>query len=439
MNADQIKVKDNIQRQGLNLWFKKNCKGTLEYATGVGKSRCGVLAAEYVVSQIPEASILIITPTQAIRDEAWVDEFKKWGASEVLENNVDIQCIQTAYKYERKHYDLVIADEVHNYLPEAGNKDFQHFKFFQNNVYDKILALSASIENKLKPRLWGIAPIVHTISTTEALKLGLISSFKVFNVGLELSAIDRKDYDEASKIFDETFDIFKDGRGYRNIQILFKCLNPHFFKHYCTSQGFGPDEYYTVKNWPHRCKDAMNARKNILYKAGCKQTAIEEIVKMFPKRRGIIFSQSIDFVEDVKQTLDLIDTNISHTYHSKITKKNRKIVLDDFNDLSTPSRIIISASALNEGVNLEQISLAIIASGTSKEKDFIQRLGRTVRLEEDKEAIMVRLYIKNSQEEKWLESSQENFRGEFLNNINELKFINNAQRSNIINESRYSI
>ena len=324
-------------------------------------------------------------------------------------------------------------------MPEATKKDFQHFKFFQNNVYDKILALSASIENKLKPRLWGIAPIIHTITTTEALKLGLISSFRVFNIGLDLSPLERADYDEANKVFDETFDIFKDGRGYRNIQVLFKCLNPNFFKHYCVNQGFGPDEYYRVKRWPHMCKDAMNARKNILYQAACKQEAIKDIIEMFPDRRGIIFSQSIDFVENVKQTLDVVDKEVAHTYHSKVTKKVRKERLDDFNDLSTPSRIIISASALNEGVNLEKISLAIIAAGTSKEKDFIQRLGRTVRLEEDKEAIMVRLYIKNSQEEKWLESSQENFRGEFLNSINELKFINNAQSSNIINESRYSI
>ena len=87
---DLNSIKDKVQRKGLNLWFKNNCKGTLEYATGVGKSRCGVLAADYVVSQNPEANILIITPTQAIRDEAWVDEFSKWGKSDILENNVEI-------------------------------------------------------------------------------------------------------------------------------------------------------------------------------------------------------------------------------------------------------------------------------------------------------------------------------------------------------------
>ena len=431
-------IKDKIQRKGLNHWFKAKCKGTLEYATGVGKSRCGVLAAEYVVAQNADAKILIITPTQAIRDEAWVDEFTKWKQASLLEHNVEIQCIQTAYKFIGHHYDLVIADEVHNYLPEVTNKDFQHFKFFQHNTYDKILALSASIETKLKPRLWGIAPIVHTITTTDALKLGLISSFEVFNVGLELSEVERIGYDEASNTFNETFDIFKDGRGYRNIQILFKCLSPGFFKHYCSLQGYGPEEYNMMKSWPNKCKNALNARKDILYRAGCKQFAIGEIVKIFPDRRGIIFSQSINFVEDVKATLDMIDPEISHSYHSKITKKVRKERMDDFNDLSTKSRIIISASALNEGVNLENISLAVIAAGTSKEKDFIQRLGRTVRLEEDKKAIMIRLYIKDSQEEKWLESSQENFRGKFLNSIDELKNIEGSSDDNIVDESKYS-
>ena len=71
-------MKDRIQKEGINKWYQAGCNGTLEYATGVGKSRCGVLAAGWLVKSKPDASILILTPTQTIRDQAWIAEFKKW-------------------------------------------------------------------------------------------------------------------------------------------------------------------------------------------------------------------------------------------------------------------------------------------------------------------------------------------------------------------------
>ena len=108
--SQRNEIKDKIQRECLNIWYKKGCKGTLSLPTGVGKSRTGVLAAEYIVKNNPNAVILILTPTQTIRDSAWKDEFAKWGHSSIFENNVEAVCIQTACKYEGMMYDLVIAD-----------------------------------------------------------------------------------------------------------------------------------------------------------------------------------------------------------------------------------------------------------------------------------------------------------------------------------------
>lgn len=410
-------IKDRIQRNGLNKWFLKNCKGTLEYATGVGKSRCGVLASLFVKSKKPDAKILIITPTQAIRDEAWVGEFSKWNAQNVFNINVEVQCIQTVYKWKNRHFDLVIADEIHNYIPDVSKKDYKYYEFFENNKYDRILGLSASIATDLKPRLWKVAPIVDTITMTKALELGLVSPFKVYNLEVKLTPEEQEAYSKATKVFDETFKIFTDSRGYRNIKILYKCFDPKFFKQFCANQGYSPEEYRGMRDWPKRCSQAMKERKEILYNAENKVAAISKIVDKFSDRRGIVFSQSIDFANTVAHELG---NEISHVYHSKISKKIRKKKLDDFNDLETPSRIVVSASALNEGANLNKLSLAIIASGTSKEKDFIQRLGRPVRLEEDKTAIMIRLYVKDTKDEDWMRSSQENFIGTEVSKVTQI-------------------
>lgn len=414
-------IKDEVQRKGLNIWYQRGCKGTLEYATGVGKSRCGVLAAQFVAKSKPNAKILIITPTQTIRDEAWVQEFNNWEASKLLNVNVNIQCIQTVYKWKNQHYDLIIADEIHNYIPDVKKDDYQYYKFFENNTYDKILGLSASISNDLKPRLWKVAPIVDSIDTEYALQLGLISPFTVYNLKVDLTPEEKIAYDKATRVFEKTFSIFTDSRGRRNIQILFKCLNPHFFKQFCINEGYSPDQYREMQNWPRLCQDAMKARKEIIYNSENKIQAIADIVEDLQDRRGIVFSQSVDFANNVTRELG---KETAVPFHSKMTKKVRKQNLDDFNDLNTSTRMIISASALNEGANLKDVSLAIIASGTSKEKDFIQRLGRSVRLKEGKQAIMIRLYVKDTQDEKWMQSSQENFFGIDIENVSQIHNLN---------------
>ena len=45
---DVFKLKDKIQRDILNKWYLMGCRGSVVVCTGVGKSRIGVLAADYV-------------------------------------------------------------------------------------------------------------------------------------------------------------------------------------------------------------------------------------------------------------------------------------------------------------------------------------------------------------------------------------------------------
>lgn len=106
-------VKDKIQRDCLNKWYLADCKGSLELATGIGKSRCGILASEYFAKKNGyDYKILIITPTTVIRDSSWVNEFKAWGSLETFNRCVRIECINTVYKWKNQHFDLVIVDRI---------------------------------------------------------------------------------------------------------------------------------------------------------------------------------------------------------------------------------------------------------------------------------------------------------------------------------------
>ena len=64
-----------------------------------------------------------------------------------------------------------------------------------------------------------------------------------------------------------------------------------------------------------------------------------------------------------------------------------------------------STKALNQGLDIPNANLGIICGITSKSLSMIQRVGRLIRFEEGKIGKVVILYVKESQEEKWLKNS----------------------------------
>ena len=82
--------------------------------------------------------------------------------------------------------------------------------------------------------------------------------------------------------------------------------------------------------------------------------------------------------------------------------------------------VLSTARALDEGANLPRVTFAIIAAGTSKEKSQIQRLGRIIRYEDDKEALLIRLYAKGTKDEQWLKSSQWRYETVYIDEPNEI-------------------
>lgn len=407
MAVSRNEVKDKIQKIGVNKWYLNGCRGTLALATGVGKSRCGVLASQWLVGFRPDARILILTPTQTIRD-GWRDEFKKWGSEDIFTYNVGCECIQTAYKHVDREYDFVICDEVHNYL--SSGEEYEYFKFFENNTIHRILGLSATIDKDLLPRLNTIAPIVYSIDTAKAVELGLISPFTIYNIPVELTSYEKNKYDVIDSEFHSTFQLFN-----RDLNLMFKCLKDKAFFQRHLINRFGLNIYNrqeideTVKkyeSYPYRCNKAMRERKEIIYSAENKINAIVEISKMFGKRNGVIFSQTAKSADKISSLVG----DICVSEHSGIKpKKKRTENLRKYGDRRTKVRRISAVKSLNEGANLPGTDFIIVGSGTSKLGTFLQRVGRAVRFEEGKQADIIRVYVRDSQEEKWLQSSQEGY------------------------------
>ena len=70
--------KDKEQRDHLLRWNDAGKKGTSIAATGLGKTRMGLLALNDILEDEPFKRALIIVPTENLRDNEWLNEFEKW-------------------------------------------------------------------------------------------------------------------------------------------------------------------------------------------------------------------------------------------------------------------------------------------------------------------------------------------------------------------------
>jgi superfamily II DNA or RNA helicase len=181
------------------------------------------------------------------------------------------------------------------------------------------------------------------------------------------------------------------------------------FRHFAAKLGHGANAFQNANSYLKSSDkalqgqagayyNAMRKRKNICQNNENKISATKQIIDIFPERNGLIFSATTEFAESLQNELG----DICMTFHSKIKRKDQELIVKRFKDKRTKIRFLSSVQALNEGFNVPDCSLAIIAGSTSTKRTFIQQLGRVVRKQPDKEAIIINLYTPGSQEEVWM-------------------------------------
>lgn len=139
-------------------------------------------------------------------------------------------------------------------------------------------------------------------------------------------------------------------------------------------------------------REALRARheaKRIALNAGRKIEKLEEILERLRGHKIIIFSRYADVVREISKKL-LIPKILHDT-----PKDERRRYLRMFREGKV--RIIASAMALDEGVDVPDASAAIIISGTSSHREYVQRLGRILRPKEDK-ALLIELITERTLE-----------------------------------------
>lgn len=375
-------IKDNEQRKALNKWAQNNYCGSIIAGTGFGKSRCGVVSINHVLNILGKQNALILVPTVQLQDQ-FKDEFTKWGYDSCLDR-VDIMCYQSAYKLVDKHYDIVVCDEIHLGLSK------EYIKFFKNNTYDKLLCMTATMpeDASKKIQLFKLAPTVYTITLDECVAMGLVSPYEIYCIPVELTFGEQLEYDSIQQDFvkhkmwlgPEAFDMAK-----------FFIANKQ-----CTSE----EKYHAAGFYK-----TIRERKKVVDTAHNKVSKFKAIVEANLTEKIITFGGLNDFTDQLAESV----SPLAEVYHSKRTLKQRKNALKRFKD--DDINILCSTKALNQGFDIPNANIGIICGLTSKALSMVQRIGRLIRFEKGKTGKVYIIYVKNSQEEKWLNKAVENLKG----------------------------
>lgn len=375
------------QQEAVKHWIANKGKGTIEGATGIGKTRIGLMTIKALLKKYPQFRVLVVVPTTALRDQ-WQIQLDEWGFT----FNSEVQVINTVIKHNWA-CDFLVLDECHRF----SSTDFS--QIFTCVKYRLILGLTATFE-----RLDGkhtimqkYCPIVDRITFAEALVNGWVADYKEYIVLLDVDNI--SDYKALNKEWTEHFEFFqfdfnlamsmvKPGIGWKNKLAyrdeLYKGDDDKKKK-----EILGAINYHSA-----RFMQTMQLRKSFINNHPKKIEIAKKIIEARPDKKIITFSNNVNMAEAI---------GIGDVYTGRVSKKRSATMLEDFSVAT--SGVLNTVKKADEGIDIPGLSVAIILGTDSSETKARQRRGRTVRKESDKIAEVFYLVIKDTVESKWVKNN----------------------------------
>jgi superfamily II DNA or RNA helicase len=185
----------------------------------------------------------------------------------------------------------------------------------------------------------------------------------------------------------------------------------------------------------------LNVRKRKLLLACAENkllTVVNMIIKKHPYERIMIFSETLDSVNKLKNRLELEGIK-SMIIDSKINSANRQEILSQWGREFYP---LLSIHTLEIGYDIPQVRIEIILATTSNMNQIIQRIGRVVRKYEGKElALIYVVYVSDTKDDNTLDmvkKSMEIKQKEAKETENQIDMKKRLQRAyNIVESSLY--
>ncbi len=366
------------QKEALEKWEQAKHRGIVSVVTGGGKT---IFALSCIDKLKPVAS-LIVVPTAALLDQWWeevasyfdleLDEINIITGSKKLHlGAVNIAVLNTAAKLPERvqtNECFLIVDECHKAASE-------HFREVLKLPTCASLGLSATPERPYDQGLAevlipALGDVIFSYDYAAALRDKVIVPFSLRNVVFSLEEDRQKEYDKLSRSIARSI------------------------------QRMGADAPETVALFLKRAR-ILNLSLNRV-KIALKLIAANK------GKRTLVFHEDIEACELIHHVLT--ENGVKNgIYHSKMTLRDRALVLSQFRRGDVD--VLVTCRALDEGFNVPETELGIIAASTATRRQRIQRLGRVVRPAKGKDGATIYTLVATDPEIARLKQEEEDLEG----------------------------
>jgi superfamily II DNA or RNA helicase len=379
--AEINEIKDGIQDAAFVQWRKNLCRGTIAGATGMGKSRIAVMAMEYIRKSVEPLSprILILVPTEELRDKNWPEEIRKWCKTdaeyEKVMLNVRMECYASAHTVQGEQWDLVVLDEIHHMTDRVET-------LFHYNQIIAVLGLTATPPNQKRDLvkytlISQYAPVVFKYTLDQGVDDGVVADFEIIVINEGLDNIKKNITGGTAKAPFLT----TEAKQYEYLNNVCKRA---------MAMPQSPQKDNAVKF-------SILKRSRFIYNLPSKTALARELLKRLPEDQRII-----TFCGGIEQSRELFGENV---YNSKDKKLNK---LEEFKKNLDMKRLGV-VNAVDEGHNIPDMDIAIIVQTNSNDRTIVQRIGRVVRVREGHKALVFVLCAAGTQDEFWVKKALSEF------------------------------
>jgi len=344
------------QEEAITKWIDAGHRGIVAVVTGGGKTVFALACVERLRPQ----TVLVVIPTVALLDQWWEEAASYFnvpledihvvsGTRGMRTGTINLAVLNTAAELPtrgRAHKCMLIVDECHKAASPL-------YKNVLNITTVASLGLSATperpydsgLENVLVPAL---GPVIYRYSYKEALRDSVIVPFKLKNVVFELEDDKKVEYSKLTKAIARAID-----------------------KH-------GVESPEVISLFIRRAR-ALNLSLN----------RVRLAVKLVAANRGrriLVFHEDIEACNLIHQVL--VENGVAAgVYHSKMRLKERVAILAAYRHGNL--EVLVTCRALDEGFNVPETEIGIIAASTATQRQRIQRLGRVLRPASGKDGAVV--------------------------------------------------
>jgi len=347
------------QRDVIDRLSRKGFRGVVVLPTGAGKSVIGM----YAISRL-RCRTLVVVPTIELMHQ-WRWKIRKslgvldqhigaWGGGRRDIREITITTYQSACRRDfllkaMDMFNLVIFDEAHHLPAET------YIEIAKRLIARYRIGLTATPRRvDMRDRLLTIfvGDIIYGAGMKTLIEKGFLARYEYEKIRVSMT---KEEYEE-----------------YKGLMRIYRKYVEERFPNLSGRAAF---ERVVKMAWKdRRAKEALEARmkaKSIAMAPKAKIEKLNEILEKHKRDKVIIFTR-------LKRTAHLISYLFGiPVITSDVPKSVRRRIFSMFER----GRItkIVSAEALDEGVDVPDASVGIIVSGTSSERQYVQRVGRVLR------------------------------------------------------------